>query len=325
LRARRGRKPGKGGLRLGIGDDAAIFRPKPGFESVLTSDLLIENVHFTLGHCSPWELGAKAVAASLSDVASMGGLPRAYLVSLAIPRRKPLNRHFFKSLYDGMEAWAGAFGACLAGGDTTATSGPLVIDVMMLGEVESGRALLRSGARPGDLVCCTGTLGDSAAGLAALQGRLKKSTAQAAALRAVIQRHRLPSPRCLAGRFLLTKRLAHACIDVSDGLSSELHHLARESGVAIDIDAGALPLSRSLQELSPRALDWALCGGEDYELLFTAPPAKLEYLRRHFSPAADCRLSFIGKVKKSAKPQVRIKRDGAWKALQDNGYEHAIF
>jgi thiamine-monophosphate kinase len=325
LRARRGPAQAGGALRLGIGDDTAIFRPKAGFEALLTSDLLVENVHFRLATTPAWELGAKAVGASLSDIASMGGLPRAYLVSLAIPKRKGLDQRFFASLYDGMAAWSSAFGAQLAGGDTTSTTGPLVIDVMMLGEAEKGRALRRSGAKPGDLVCCTGTLGDSAAGLAALQGGIRRSAAKAKALDQVIQRHRLPSPRCLAGRFLLQHRLATACIDVSDGLSCELHRLARESRVSIELEASAVPLSQAALSLSSKALDWALSGGEDYELLFTVPPSKRGYLERHFSAAADCRLSVIGKVKKGPKPSVRMRRQGAWRPLPDSGYEHPIF
>jgi thiamine-monophosphate kinase len=322
LRSRRNPSAAGGGLRLGIGDDTAVFRPKAGFESLLTCDLLVEDVHFTLESTSPWELGAKSVGASLSDIASMGGLPRAYLVSLAIPKRKRLPRSFFKSLYDGMQAWAGAFGASLAGGDTSASSGPLLIDVMMLGEVEQGRAILRSGARPGDLVFCSGTLGDSAAGLALLQGEISRKRLSPAASLQLIKRHRLPNPRCLAGRFLLEKRLASSCIDISDGLSSELHHLAKESAVAIDIEAESIPMSAPARSLSRKSLDWALSGGEDYELLFTAPPSKLAFLEKNFSRVADCRLSCIGRVKKGS--GVRIHKDGRWKTLRDSGYEHTI-
>ena len=323
LKARQGAL--RGPLRLGIGDDAAIFRPAPGCESLLTCDLLVENVHFDLSTISPWELGAKAITASLSDVAAMGGNPRAYLVSLAIPKRKQLKADFFKALYDGMRAWGQSFGAELAGGDTTSSPGPLVIDIFMLGEVEQGRALLRSAAKPGDFVFCTGKLGDSAAGLACLQAGPKRVPPSEAAL--LIKRHRLPVPRCLGGRYLLAKRAAHACIDISDGLASELHHLARESGVAIDLDGEAVPLSHAARgvaaALRKDPLDWALTGGEDYELLFTAPPSKLKLLEFEFSRLTGSQLSLIGRVKKGK--GVRIHRKGKWRALPDSGYEHKIF
>jgi thiamine-monophosphate kinase len=319
LRARS--RPSFPALRLGIGDDAAILRPTPGFETLLTSDLLIEKVHFDLRTTSPWELGAKAVAASLSDIAAMGGLPRAFLVSLAVPRRRGIAKAFFESLYSGMRAWGSSFGADLAGGDTSHSPSGLMIDILMLGEVEKKRALLRSGAKPGDLVFCTGTPGDSAAGLAVLQKKLKRPDKGAAAL--MVKRHLSPVPRCLAGRFLSTHRAASACIDVSDGLSSELHHLARESGVAIDIDADAVPLSAAARALSPKALDWALRGGEDYELLFTAPPSKFALLQKNFSRQTGVQLSQIGRVKRGR--GVRMRAKGKWRALPDKGYDHQLF
>jgi len=311
----------QGQIALGIGDDAAIFRPAPGCVSLLTSDLLIENVHFDLHTCSPWELGAKAVAASLSDIAAMGGLPKAYLVSLAVPRRAGLKLDFFKSLAAGMRAWGQSFGAELAGGDTTMSPGPLVVDVFMLGEVEKGRALLRSGARPGDLVFCTGSPGDSAAGLAVLQKRLKRPDKGAAAL--VAKRHLLPIPRILAGRFLSRHQAATACIDISDGLSSELHHLAAESKVAIDLDAGAVPLSAAARKLSPKALQWALSGGEDYELLFTVPRSKLKFVGENFRRMTGISATLIGRVKKGR--GLRMHLGGEWRPLPNSGYEHKIF
>jgi thiamine-monophosphate kinase len=317
-------------LKLGLGDDAAIFKPTPGFESLLSCDLLIENVHFDLKCSSPWELGAKAVAASLSDIAAMGGIPRLYLVSLGIPKHPALSPQFFDALYSGMRAWSESFGAYLAGGDSTATRGPLVIDIFILGEIEKGRALLRSGARPGDLVYCSGHPGDAAAGLACLRQKkiLKTSNAvQRGAASLVVKRHLLPVPRCIAGRFLSTRRAASACIDISDGLASELHHLATESKVAIDIEAEAIPLSASAwlvaKALRKDPLEWALSGGEDYELLVTVAPSKQRLLEREFSRMTGSNLTLIGRVKPGR--AVRIRRKAAWKLLPDNGYEHEIF
>ena len=314
-------------LRLGIGDDAAIFKPAPGCETLGTSDLLVEGVHFDLKTTAPWELGAKAVAASLSDIAAMGGLPRLFLVSLVIPKRRLLNPPFFKALYDGMRAWGDAFGAELAGGDTSSGNGPLVIDIFMLGEAEKGRALLRSGARPGDDVFVTNTLGDSAAGLAALQnprlirGDLKSSAALA------VKRHKLPVPQVLAGRFLLSKRIASACIDISDGLASEAWHLADESKVAIELEAGAIPISRTSNALAvamkKSALQWALSGGEDYQLLFTAPPSKRAVLARDLGRFCSAEISLVGRVKKGR--GVTLRHGGMTRPLKNTGYAHAIF
>jgi thiamine-monophosphate kinase len=309
--------------RQGLGDDAAIFKPAPGCEQVLTCDVLVEGVHFDLKTISPWELGAKAVAASLSDVAAMGAQPRLYLVSLAIPKKRTLNPGFFQALYAGMRAWGTAFGAELAGGDTSSSPGPLIIDIFMLGEVEQGRALKRSGSRPGDLICCTGSLGGSKAGLVALKDR--RVSREAAAL--AIKRHRLPVPRVLAGRFLRTKRIASSCIDISDGLASELNHLAEESGLGFDIEAEAVPLSSSTlavaASLKARALDWALYGGEDYELLFTAGPSRLKVLERDFSRLTGSEYHVLGRVRKGR--GVRIRGGQRWKVLKRGGYEHAIF
>lgn len=251
----------------------------------------------------------------------MGGLPKAWLVSLAVPRRRSLGPAFFKSFYDGMRIWGGAFGARLAGGDTTASPGPLVIDIFMVGEVEQGRALLRSGARPGDFVYCSGNPGDSAAGLALLQKKIRRPDRAAAEL--TKKKHLQPLPRVLAGRFLNSNRAASACIDISDGLASELHHLARESGVAIDIEADAVPLSPAARALSPRALDWALYGGEDYELLFTVPPKKAALLEKDCARMTGTAIRRIGIVKRGQ--GVRIRSRGRWKALADSGYEHKIF
>lgn len=318
-------------VRLALGDDAAILRPRSGFESLLTCDLLVESVHFELSQSpSPREaanLGIKALAASLSDIAAMGGLARAYLISLAIPKRKALDEKFFKHFYTGMEGLGRAFGAELAGGDTSVSPSSLFIDILVWGEVERGRALSRSGAKPGDLVYCSGFLGEAAAGLK-WQGLRKRERSKAAlAARAPSSRHEAPIPRVLEGRLLLQKALASSCIDVSDGLASELHHLAEESGVAIELEAAAVPLSAKTQafaaHLHEEALDWALRGGEDYELLFSVPASKVARLEASFRAQSKVPLSCIGRVK--AGRGVRIHGAKGWKKLENVGYEHKIF
>lgn len=321
LRHRFGKSQGQ--VRLSLGDDAAIFSPARGFESLLTCDLLVEKVHFDLKTISPWELGAKSLAASLSDLAAMGGIPRGFLISLSIPKRAGLGAAFFDSFYSGLQAWAGAFGCQLMGGDTTKSPGPLVIDIMALGEVERGRALLRSTLRPGDLVCVTGTLGDSAAGLMTLQRRAKGLSKGAKIL--LQKRHKTPLPKVLVGRYLLRHRLASACIDVSDGLASEAGHLARESGVRVEIEGEAVPLSASARlaakVFGKSPLQWALHGGEDYELLFGLPLKRLKQMEK-FADQTGSSFHVIGRARRGKGAWIR--QAGRLRPLK-GGYEHRIF
>jgi thiamine-monophosphate kinase len=317
-------KPAPGGpLRIGVGDDACVFRPSPGCELLATSDLLVEGVHFDLKTTGAWQLGAKALAASLSDAAAMGGLPRFYLLSLSIPVRRALDERFFADLYDGLAAWGGAFGAELAGGDTTRSPGPLVIDVFLVAEAETGRALTRSGARPGDHVFVTGDLGAAAAGLACLQHPRARVDADARAL--VEKRHLLPQPRFLAGRWLLQHRAASACIDISDGLAGEAGHLCAASGVGMRLDAAAVPVAPATRVaargLRRDPLDWALRGGEDYELLFTVPPSKAPGLASRLKAETGTVATCIGRVLPKGRG-LCLARDGRCRPLKPAGFNH---
>ncbi len=312
---------GSSGLVLGLGDDAALWRPRRGMVSALTTDLMVEGTHFNFSWMKPWHVGARAVAASLSDLAAMGAQPRIVLISLALPKlfwRRPTMTH---DLMAGARAWAEAFGARIAGGDTTASRGPLVVDVMALGEVAPGRALRRSGARPGDALMVTGSLGDSAAGLAALRG-LKKIDAPSMAW--VAARHRNPLPRVQFGRLLTSRRLASACIDISDGLASEAWHLSRESAVAIDLDLDAIPFSNAMRRVAKALrkdpLHWALGGGEDYELLFTVPERKVAQVLHHGPRLAGCSVTQIGRVRQGK--GVCALQGGKKMALSDQGWDH---
>ena len=313
------------GLRAGVGEKA-VFKPAPGRELLATCDLLVEGVHFSLDTTGPWQLGAKALAVSLSDIAAMGGEPLFYLVSLAIPRRAGLGTAFWDAFYAGLGAWGGSFGAFLAGGDTSVSPGPLVIDLTLLGQAEKGRALMRRGARPGDLLFCTGQLGDSAAGLACLglpKARKRGGLADAAAL--LEKRHLLPLPRVPAGRWLLGNRAATACTDVSDGLSTDLGHLAQAGGVGFEVEADAVPVSPAAR-LAARALrkdplDWALRGGEDYELLFTAPPSKARSILGRLRRETGTAVSLIGRAV-PARRGLRLRRAGRWTALRPGGWDH---
>ncbi len=314
------------GLVLGPGDDAALWQPQPGYQTALTSDLLAEGVHFDLKHFEPWELGARTAAANLSDLAAMGAQPRAFLVSVAMPSKRGLGPAWLDAFHSGLHAWSRAFGAEPAGGDLSASKAGLFIDACFIGEVEAGRALRRKGARPGDWVLCTGTLGDSAAGLHLLQ---HPSAAKGldAGLRVILhKRHKTPVPRVLAGRWLLKHAAATACIDISDGLASEAVHLAEEGGVRLDLDAAYLPQSiaclsaaAALKIRDPQA--WALSGGEDYELLFTAPEKKARQLIIDLPEHCGCAVSVIGQVRRGR--GAWLKQGRRIRALK-GGYEHAL-
>jgi thiamine-monophosphate kinase len=310
-------------LVVPAGDDACAFKPSAGCDLLATCDLLVEGVHFDLSTIHPWQLGAKALAVSLSDIAAMGGMPRYYLVSLAIPKRRALNQAFFKAFYDGLAAWGSAFGAVLAGGDTTASPHSLVIDISLMGEVEAGRSLLRSGAKVGDRVYVTGALGGSAAGLACLKNKTASVDKNARAL--AVQRHLLPTPRFLAGRYLLTQKFSKCCIDISDGLASEAHHLCQDSSVGMELVAEAIPLHGAATVLASKfrqkALDWALYGGEDYELLFTVPEDKAQEMEYKFNNATGIRLACIGRVTPKGRG-LRLLQGKVSKPLLPKGYNH---
>ena len=241
---------------LGIGDDAALLAPPPGRQLVVTADTLNEGVHFPRG-TSPADVGWKALAVNLSDLASMGAEPAWCTLSLSLPQSDPA---WIEGFLDGFLDLAGQHDIALVGGDTT--RGPLSIAVTAMGLVEPGRALRRDGARVGDEVWVTGTLGDAAGGLALLDRE------PVPALRARLDR---PTPRVAAGRALVG--IATACVDVSDGLLADLGHVCARSHVAARIDVDALPASAALMEVIGEADRIALqaSGGDDYELCFTAP------------------------------------------------------
>jgi thiamine-monophosphate kinase len=287
---------------LGIGDDTAIMKLPPGRHLLLTTDLLVENIHFDLRTTSLEDVGYKAAVANLSDIAAMGGVPHALAVSIAVP--PSANVADMDRLYRGLMAACRPHQVSLVGGDTSASRNGLFLSIALTGYVAPMHALRRDGARVGDLVYATGTLGDSLAGLRLLQAR-HKTGINGRDIRYLIARHRRPTPRIQTGQFLVARRLATSAIDISDGLSGDLRHICEQSGVGAEIDAAALPLSRASRAYAAATktdpIQLALCGGEDYELLFTVPARKcaaLDRFRRH----AGCRLTPIGII--------RLKRYG---------------
>ena len=271
-------------LVLSLGDDAALWRRSDNKDTILTCDWFLEGTHFLRPKHPPDAIGWKCLARAISDIAAMGGQPACFLLSLALP--DPLAGPWLSDFLRGLRRASRATACALAGGDTT-RSERLLISVAVLGEVAPGQAVRRSGARPGDLLYTSGTLGEAELALDQLPHLEKLLRTANPALR----KHLYPQPRLALGRWLAQKRLASAMMDLSDGLSSDLPRLCAASGVGATIDSSSLPVS-SLTGRS-RALRLALHGGDDYELLFTVSPRKATLLPTHFH---GVRLSRIGKI-----------------------------
>lgn len=274
---------------LGIGDDAATWPATPGTVQVATTDLLVEGVHFRLDWTSPADLGWKALAVNLSDLAAMGATPGRALVSIAVDAAR---RGLVLEVARGLRSLAEQTGTRVVGGDTVRSPGPLVINVALVGEADPARLLRRDAARPGDLVAVTGRLGAAAAGLALLSERTGPLDPAAAPLLAA---HHRPFPRLTAGQLLVAHGVRCA-IDISDGLASEASHLARASRVGIQIDVGRVPLAPAAVRLlgERRSRELALTGGEDYELLFTFDPRLVDELASALE--IDGGLTVLGEV-----------------------------
>ena len=311
-------------LIFGIGDDAAVIRQRSGFDTVITADLLVEGIDFDLERfrTSPRDLGHKALAVSLSDIAAMGARPSMCLLSVGVPRAR-WESDFLEQLYEGVFALAERHAVNVIGGDISRTPRHVVIDSIVLGETRRGRAVLRSGARPGDQIFVTGSLGGAAAGLKLLQEGVdtKGADRRARARRQLIRRQTRPTPRVEWGQILGEQKLATALIDLSDGLSSDLTHLCAESGVGAFIEAALLPLDTSLKAAGfgeEEALRFALDGGEDFELLFTARPRDASKLP---DEVKGVRATRVGEVT-AERGKLELLRDGRALTLRPGGFEH---
>ena len=336
LRAQAGSRNHPARLVEGIGDDASVIRQMSGRDLVVTTDLLIEEVDFHRGATSARLLGHKALAVSLSDIAAMGARPFWSFLSIGMPQ-SDWDTNFKDEFYAGYFALAQHFGVTLAGGDTSESKAGIVVDSMVLGEVQSGAAIKRSGARPGDQIYVTGNLGGAAAGLKLIElgarvsstGSVLAATAQASgapsdddSIQNLLLRQLRPQPRVGWGIVLGEQQLATAMIDLSDGLSSDLNHLCRESNAGATIDAAAIPLDEDVKRLcGRRALDplaLALHGGEDFELLFTVAPENVAHLPKKVDGVV---LARIGEI--TAEPNsVRIKEKNHEWDLRPEGFEH---
>jgi thiamine-monophosphate kinase len=295
---------------LGAGDDCALLQPAPGMQLAVSTDMLVEGRHF-LSTVAPDRLGHKALAVNLSDLAACGASPLAFTLALSLPR---VDEVFLDGFARGLFALADASGIEVVGGDTTA--GPLNICIGVFGEVPVGQALLRSGARAGDALWVSGSLGDARLALEVFRGTV---ALHADAFEAVRARMELPTPRVALG--IALRGVATSAIDVSDGLLGDLRHVLRRSGVGATLDADALPMSAVLaaQPLELRR-ECTLAGGDDYELLFTAPATQADRVRAA-GASAGVSVTCIGRIDAASGLHI-VDRDGKAVTTAFTSFDH---
>jgi thiamine-monophosphate kinase len=305
-------RPPSGRTVLGIGDDCALLAPAPGKLLAVSSDMLVEGRHFFAG-ADPFQLGNKALAVNLSDLAAMGATPLGFTLALALPSADPA---WLDGFSRGLFALADAHGCELVGGDTT--RGPLNICITIFGELQPGQALRRDAARAGDDIWISGTLGDARLALAGLLHEVPLDAADAAL---AAPRLHAPAPRVALGRLLAEGGLAHAALDISDGLVGDLGHILAASRVGALLDVDALPagpaLARQAQDLRRR---FSAAGGDDYELCFTAPAAQRDAI---VAAGAQCgtAVTRVGRIETEAGLRL-VDGDGAPLAMRLQGWDH---
>jgi thiamine-monophosphate kinase len=303
-----------------IGDDAAAFIPVPGQIILVTTDLLVERIHFLRDATSGFNLGYKALSVNLSDIAAMGGIAREAFISIAVPENCPIE--YLEDLYNGIKTLAAEFDVNLLGGDTTRSKADLIINVSVVGYAFEKEILCRNTAQHGDIICTTGFLGDSRAGLHLIINDIKADSNE---LKALLDAHLLPKPYLGEGRFLARQGGVRAVIDVSDGLSSDIGHIAEESNVGIRLYSEKIPVSNNLEKFCTRfdfdPVEYALAGGEDYTLLCTISPDKADhvaadYLKRFRNP-----LYQIGEITDSGDMEL-ILSNGRIRSFTPSGWDH---
>ncbi len=301
------------GLRVGIGDDAAVLRPSAGTEWVVTTDAFLETVHF-LRKIHPAEVvGSKALARATSDIAAMGARARYFFLTLGLP--EACTGAWLDEFLRGMARAARRFGLTLAGGDTTKYP-QIVISLTVMGEIDRGKSILRSGARPGDLLFVSGRLGEAELGWRLIQRKLHKQKRWGS----LLKKHLYPEPRLALGQWLAAHRRATSMIDTSDGLSTDLGHICKASGVGARVWAEEIPAVRvppELQQGGIDALQLALHGGEDYELLFTVPKRLADHMPRK---VAGIPVTLIGEITREKKVAL-IGTNGRSKPLLPGGWD----
>lgn len=308
------------GVIRGIGDDAAVFLLPRGDAILVTTDLLAEGVHFLRGAIRGEDLGYKALAVNLSDIAAMGGTAREAFVSIAIPA--DLSLEFLEGIYSGMKELASRFGVNILGGDTSRSGRDLFLNLTVVGHAPEGEVLYRDGARPGDLIYVSGGLGESRAGLFIL---LEGEGGMEERFQELVTAHRRPRPHLKEGRFLAQCGAVTAAMDVSDGIASDLRHMTRAGRLGAVLDAAAIPVSESVRLFcglrGEDPVTFALQGGEDYVLLFTLDPKRAEDVSAAFMDCFHYPIHPIGVM--TGEGRLVVKRvDGEETPLPAPGFNH---
>ncbi len=304
----------------GIGDDCAVIGPYEGKALLITTDLLLEDVHFILDKIRPDHLGEKAVCVNLSDIAAMGGHPLHVFVSIAVPNQ--MREEIILSIYDGIKSICKKYGVDILGGDTSASPDRLMINLTVVGEANENELLYRSGARPGDNIYITGNLGDSAAGLILI---LEKASAPEPLASVLIEAHNRPTPFIEAGREIARSGLASSMIDLSDGIASDLPHICESSRVGACLILNALPISDELKAFAEinqfDPFDLALSGGEDYKLLITVPKENEVLFKNLFEESDLCPIFHVGEITENQRVEI-IMPNGKKERLKVTGFDH---
>lgn len=304
----------------GIGDDCAVIRPASGLLQLISTDALVENVHFDLGWHPPMQLGRKAASVNISDIAAMAGTPRFAFLAAALPPQT--DDAWITSFFEGFRQVLAEHRVLLLGGDTVKSPGPLMFTVTVLGEVAEGEICYRSGARPGDLILASGPLGSAAAGLAACRAGIPVNDSR---FRQIIDCHLDPLARVALGRLLGRSGVVHAMLDSSDGLATDISHICEESGCGAVIEADLLPIGAetvaAARELDFDPLHLAVSGGEDYQLLFTAAAAEATRLLTLCEKELRQTPVVIGRIVEGKGVVLEEKRGGR-KDITFKGYDH---
>ncbi len=312
---------------IGIGDDCAIISANDQEDWIVTTDLLMEDVHFLRDAITPFQLGYKSLAVNLSDIAAMGGEPIASFLSIAIPN--DLNVEYLDEFMRGYHDLSAKYKTALLGGDTTKSLKHLAINVVVIGKCAKGKACKRSDAKPGDVVCVTGNLGDSAGGLQVLLEKLNdvcRNTHENSVFNALLQKHHMPEPQIKEGLFLARQEGVNAMMDISDGIASDLKHILKASKMSGEVQLDFIPISDSLSQLSKEqnwdTLKMAVSGGEDYELLLTVASDRFQEIQEKFEKEFNKPLMKIGSIKQGGKPLIHWVKDGKEINMSAHGFNH---
>jgi thiamine-monophosphate kinase len=317
---------------VSIGDDCAVVVPSPDRYLIITTDTLVESIHFDLDYFDPWHLGRKIAAVNLSDVGAIGGDPRWALLNLAV--RPGMTDRFWDSFSKGLISRLSEYGVSLVGGDTVSAPDRLSLSLTLIGEVKKGKWLSRSHAQPDDLIYCSGNLGEAAAGLELLRkykekgnpfkGRKVAHGISRAVIKHLVDRHLDPEPRVTLGQALAANGMVQTAIDVSDGIATDLAHVCKNSRVGAEVWAGEMPVSRALKKtagiLGISSLNLALTGGEDFELLWTVSEKIESEARKIAAKILGYRPFRIGKIVQG--DRVILKTSQGSKDITYQGYEH---